>query len=172
MTPPSASRSYDWLARAAPPWQLPALNISPKLLYQWQEEALTPVVAARVANLDPTTAAELRQPWALARRQALKMTSLKKQLSANEGVLSQCPTAYEPLPLHRWAAGHAPRASALLGVARTSRRGLRAWQQRITLGELAWKKTLVKAFSHQKRRYGTRQRQVPLCRMCSLPHSS
>jgi transposase len=46
------------------------LNINQKLLYKWQKEALTPVAAARGAELDPATAAELRQLRALARRQA------------------------------------------------------------------------------------------------------
>ncbi|MGI4742429.1 MAG: transposase [Janthinobacterium lividum] len=44
-----------------------ALNIDPKRIYKWQKEALTPM-AARGAELDPATAAELRQLRALARR--------------------------------------------------------------------------------------------------------
>ena len=47
-----------------------ALNIDPKRLYQWQKAAQTPLAAALGAALDPTTAAELRQLRALARRQA------------------------------------------------------------------------------------------------------
>jgi len=35
-----------------------ALNINVKLFYKWQKEALTPVAAARGAELDPATAAE------------------------------------------------------------------------------------------------------------------
>ena len=45
-----------------------ALNIDPKRIYQWQKQALTPVAVARGAELDPTTAAELRQLRTLARR--------------------------------------------------------------------------------------------------------
>ena len=52
-----------------------ALNINAKLLYKWQKEALTPVAAARGAELDPATAAELRQLRALARRQRLPQTA-------------------------------------------------------------------------------------------------
>jgi len=58
----SESRSTQAAARA--------LNINPKLLHKWQKEALTPVAAARGAELDPATAAALRQLRALARRQA------------------------------------------------------------------------------------------------------
>lgn len=47
-----------------------ALNIDPKRIYQWQKEALTLIAAARGKELDPATAAELRQLRALARRQA------------------------------------------------------------------------------------------------------
>jgi hypothetical protein len=54
-----------------------AMNISPKLLYKRQKEALTPVAAARGAELDPATAAELRQLRALARRQAQELDILK-----------------------------------------------------------------------------------------------
>jgi transposase len=54
----SESRSTQAAARA--------LNINAKLLYQWQKETLTPIAAARGAELDPATAAELRQLWALA----------------------------------------------------------------------------------------------------------
>jgi transposase len=45
-----------------------ALNIDVKLLYKWQKEALTPVAAARGAELDPATAAEPRQLRATNRR--------------------------------------------------------------------------------------------------------
>ncbi len=65
----SASRSTQAAARA--------LNIKAKLLYNWQKEALTPVAAARGAELDPATAAELRQLRALARRQAQELDILK-----------------------------------------------------------------------------------------------
>ena len=47
-----------------------ALNIDPKRLCKWQKEALTPVAAARGMELDPATAAELRQLRAANRRQA------------------------------------------------------------------------------------------------------
>ncbi|MET4075380.1 transposase [Hymenobacter sp. UYCo722] len=58
-----------------------ALNISPKLLYKWQKEALTPVAAARGADLDLATAAELRQLRALSRRQAQELAILKKAIA-------------------------------------------------------------------------------------------
>ena len=64
-----------------------ALNISPKLLYKWQKESLTPVAAARGAELDPATAAELRQLRALARRQAQELDILKKAIA----IFSQTP---------------------------------------------------------------------------------
>jgi len=64
-----------------------ALNIDPKRLYKWQKEALTPVAAARGAELDPTTAAELRQLRALARRQAQELDILKKAIA----IFSQTP---------------------------------------------------------------------------------
>ena len=54
------SRSIQAAARA--------LNVNPKLLYKWQKEALTPIAAARGAELDPATAAELRHLRALSRR--------------------------------------------------------------------------------------------------------
>ena len=53
-----------------------ALNSDPKRLYQWQKEALTPVAAARGAELDPATAAELRQLRAANRRQAQERDTL------------------------------------------------------------------------------------------------
>ena len=37
------------------------LNMSPKLLCKWHQEALTPIAAACGTDLDPATAAELRQ---------------------------------------------------------------------------------------------------------------
>lgn len=58
-----------------------ALNIDPKRIYNWQKEALTPVAAARGAELDPATAAELRQLRALARRQAQELDILKKAIA-------------------------------------------------------------------------------------------
>ncbi|RZJ57815.1 MAG: hypothetical protein EOO55_02505 [Hymenobacter sp.] len=58
-----------------------ALNISLKLLYRWQKEALTPVAATRGVELDPATAAELRQLRALARRQAQELEILKKAIA-------------------------------------------------------------------------------------------
>jgi transposase len=71
----SESRSTQAAARA--------LNISPKLVYKWQQAAQTPaaVAAARGAELDPTTAAELRQLRALARRQAQELEILKKAIA-------------------------------------------------------------------------------------------
>lgn len=61
----SESRSTQAAARA--------LNIDPKRIYTWQKQALTQVAAARGAELDPATAAELRQLRALARRQAQEL---------------------------------------------------------------------------------------------------
>ncbi len=58
-----------------------ALNIDPKRIYQWQKAAQTPVAAALGADLDPTTAAELRQLRALARRQAQELEILKKAIA-------------------------------------------------------------------------------------------
>ncbi|OGX83535.1 hypothetical protein BEN47_17525 [Hymenobacter lapidarius] len=58
-----------------------ALNINAKLLYKWQKEALTPAAAARGADLDPATAAELRQLRALSRRQAQELAILKKAIA-------------------------------------------------------------------------------------------
>ncbi|WP_310397187.1 transposase [Hymenobacter sp.] len=58
-----------------------ALNIDAKLLHKWQKQALTPVAAARGAELDPATAAELRQLRALARRQAQELEILKKAIA-------------------------------------------------------------------------------------------
>jgi transposase len=66
----SESRSTQAAARA--------LNISPKLLYKWQQMAQTPAAAAAGASLDPAAAAELRQLRALARRQAQELEILKK----------------------------------------------------------------------------------------------
>ena len=67
----SESRSTQAAARA--------LNIDPKRIYKWQKEALTPV-AARGAELDPATAAELRQLRAANRRQAQELEILKKAI--------------------------------------------------------------------------------------------
>ena len=64
-----------------------ALNIDPKRIYKWQKEALTPVAAARGAELDPATGAELRQLRALARRQAQELEILKKAIA----IFSQTP---------------------------------------------------------------------------------
>ncbi len=58
-----------------------ALNVNPKLLYQWQKAALTPVAAAAGASLDPATAAELRQLRAANRRQAQELDILKKAIA-------------------------------------------------------------------------------------------
>jgi hypothetical protein len=60
MTPPSALRTSVWLVRASQPRLRRSLNIGPKHIYKWQEEGLT-LVAARGEELDPATAAELRQ---------------------------------------------------------------------------------------------------------------
>ena len=59
-----------------------ALNIDPKRLYQWQKAAQTPVAAALGAALDPTTATEMRQLRALARRQAQELDILKKAIAS------------------------------------------------------------------------------------------
>ena len=70
-----------------------ALNIDSKRIHKWQKEALTPVVAARGAELDPATAAELRQLRAANRRQAQELEILKKPLPVAyyERRLSQTP---------------------------------------------------------------------------------
>ena len=64
-----------------------ALNIDPKRLYKWQKEALTPVAAARGAELDPTAAAELRQLRAANRRQAQELEVLQEAIA----IFSQTP---------------------------------------------------------------------------------
>ncbi|AMJ65942.1 hypothetical protein [Hymenobacter sp. PAMC 26628] len=69
----SESRSTRAAARA--------LNSNPKLRYQWQQVAQTPVAAAAGASLDPATAAEWRQWRALARRQAQALEILKKAVA-------------------------------------------------------------------------------------------
>ena len=81
----SESRSTQAAARA--------LNIDPKRLYKWQKEVLTPVAAARGAELDPATAAELRQLRAANRRQAQELEILKKAIASAcyERRLSQTP---------------------------------------------------------------------------------
>ncbi|MBW3127744.1 hypothetical protein [Hymenobacter profundi] len=56
--------------------------MSPKLLYKWQKEALTPVAAARGAELNLDTAAELRQLRVLARRQVQELDILKKAIAS------------------------------------------------------------------------------------------
>ena len=58
-----------------------ALNIDPKRIYQWQKAAQAPVATALGADLDPDTAAELRQLRALARRQAQELEILKKAIA-------------------------------------------------------------------------------------------
>jgi len=55
-----------------------------KLLYKWQKEVLTPAAAARGAELDPATAAELRQLRTLARLQAQELDILKKPLPSTK----------------------------------------------------------------------------------------
>lgn len=75
----SESRSTQAAARA--------LNISPKLLYKWQQAAQTPVAVAASAKLDLATTAELRQLRALARRQAQELEILKKAIA----IFSQTP---------------------------------------------------------------------------------
>ena len=75
----SESRSTQAAARA--------LNIDPKRLYKWQKEALTPISAARGAELDPATAAELRQLRDANRRQAQELEILKKAIA----IFSQTP---------------------------------------------------------------------------------
>ena len=76
--PPSKRRRYDAAFRAealrlagesrSTQAAARALNIDPKRRYKWQKEALTPVAAARGAELDPAAAAELRQLRAANRR--------------------------------------------------------------------------------------------------------
>ena len=70
-----------------------ALNIDPKRLYQWQKAAQTPVAAALGAQLNPATAAELRQLRAVNRRQAQELEILKKAIASKRlrRVISQTP---------------------------------------------------------------------------------
>jgi len=58
-----------------------ALNIRVKLIYDWQKAAQTPAAAAAGAQLDPATAAELRQLRADNRRQAQELAILKKAIA-------------------------------------------------------------------------------------------
>ena len=58
-----------------------ALNIDPKRICQWQKAAQTPVAAALGAQLDPATAAGLRQLRAVNRRQAQELEILKKAIA-------------------------------------------------------------------------------------------
>jgi transposase len=80
MMPPSGPRPCAWPLKAARPRPQRALNIDPKRIYKWPKEALTPVAAARGAELDPATAAELRQLRAANRRQAQELDILKKTI--------------------------------------------------------------------------------------------
>ena len=101
--PPSKRRRYDAAFRAealrlagesrSTQAAARALNIDPKRLYKWQNEALTPVAAARGAELDPATAAELRQLRAANRRQAQELDILKKAIASKrlKRVVSQTP---------------------------------------------------------------------------------
>ncbi|SET98764.1 transposase [Hymenobacter actinosclerus] len=92
MEKPDKRRKYDAAFRTealrvvaesrSTPAAARALNLDPKLLYKWQKEALTPVAAARGADLDPATAAELRQLRALSRRQAQELEILKKAIAS------------------------------------------------------------------------------------------
>ena len=89
--PPAKRRRYDAALRAealrlasesrSTQAAAHALNSSPKLLYKWQQQTLTPVAAARGAELDPATAAGLRQLRALARRPAQELDILKKAIA-------------------------------------------------------------------------------------------
>jgi transposase len=89
--PPAKRRRYDAAFRAealrlagesrSTQAAARALNINVKLLYKWQKEALTPVAAARGAELDPATATELRQLRATNRRQAQELEILKKAIA-------------------------------------------------------------------------------------------
>ena len=70
-----------------------ALNIDPKRLYKRQKEALAPMAAARGAELDPATAAELRQLRAANRRQTQELDILKIAIASKrlKRVISQTP---------------------------------------------------------------------------------
>ncbi|OGX87960.1 transposase [Hymenobacter coccineus] len=95
--PPAKRRRYDAAFRAealrlaaesrSTQAAARALNIDPKRIYKWQKEALTPVAAAQGAELDPATAAELRQLRAANRRQAQELEILKKAIA----IFSQTP---------------------------------------------------------------------------------
>ena len=73
MTPPSGPRRSAWPVKAAPTQAAARAlhrHIDPTRMYKWPKEALTPVAAARGAELDPATAAELRPLRAANQRQA------------------------------------------------------------------------------------------------------
>ena len=90
--PPAKRRRYDAAFRAealrlaaeshSTQAAARALNIDPKRIYKWQKEALTPVAAVGGAELDPATAAELRQLRAVNRRQAQELEILKKAIAS------------------------------------------------------------------------------------------
>ncbi|AWM32210.1 transposase [Hymenobacter nivis] len=97
--PPTKRRRYDAAFRAealrlagesrSTQAAARALNIDPKRIYKWQQQALTPVAAARGAELDPATAAELRQLRAANRRQAQELDILKKAIALFSQTLDQ-----------------------------------------------------------------------------------
>ena len=101
--PPSKRRRYDAAFRAealrlagesrSTQAAARALDIDPKRRYKWQKEALTPVAAARGAELDAAAAAELRQLRAANRRQAQELDILKKAIASKRlrRVISQTP---------------------------------------------------------------------------------
>ena len=83
---PAKRRRYDAALRLAAESRSTqaaarALNIDPKRIYKWQKQALTPVAAAQGVELDPATAAELRQLRAANRRPAQELDILKKAIA-------------------------------------------------------------------------------------------
>jgi transposase len=145
---PTKRRTYDAAFRAkalrlasesrSPQAAARALNISPKLLYKWQQVAQTPRAVAAGASLDPATMAKLRQLRALARRQAQELEILKKPSPANaSGALSRRPATNEPLAFHRPASPTLSGTSPLPGSERTAELLLRVAAAAATGGSTA-----------------------------------
>ncbi|ALW84639.1 hypothetical protein AUC43_05815 [Hymenobacter sedentarius] len=151
-----AGESHSTQAAARP------LNISSKLLYKWQKESLTPVVAARGAALDPVTAAELRQLRAANRRRVQELEILK----SHRHLLAHT----RPMSRYRFIEAqwdHYP-VRLLCQLVAVPASGYYAWQQaqqhKAEQQEPAWETALLKAFGMHQRCYGTRRLRVELRR--------
>ena len=156
----SESRSTQAAARA--------LNTNPKLLYKWQQAVQTPAAVAVGANMDPATAAELRQLRADNRRQAQELEILKKPLPSecsSRIIADQRPMSRYSFINQHCTSYHVRRLCQVLSVAPSR---YYAWQQRQqqALGpqEPGWEVALDQTFEAHKKRNGTRQLCVALPR--------